>query len=61
MRNSSLLCDQTRGFKYTSHYSLLCEQASGWLSDLESRYLDNEMEGQESKTSLNPPIGVDKR
>ena len=32
-----------------------------WLSDLESRYLDNEMEGQESETSLNLLIGVDMR
>ena len=32
-----------------------------WLSDLESRYLDNEMEGQESEISLNLLIGDDMR
>ena len=40
------------GIKYIGHSSLLREHAREWLSDLESQFLDNEIEGQESETIL---------
>ena len=59
--NPSLLCDQIKEFKHTYHSSPLCERVREWLSDLESRFLDNEIKRQESETSLNPQTRVDKR